>query len=47
MSVEKDCDKAKDKQWCEWRQAKKEKRLTAHRRNLKKQRAKNDDTRQR
>ena len=47
MGIEKDCNKRKDKQWCEWRKAKKEKRLTEHRRELKRQANRNDSTRQR
>lgn len=37
MSLEKDCNKRRDKQWCEWRKAKKQKQLTSHRRRLKRE----------
>ncbi len=47
MSIEKDCNKRKDKEWCEWRKAKKEKRLTEHRREIKSKANRNDPTRQR
>jgi len=47
MHTKKECNSAKDKEWCEWRKAKKEKRLTEHRRQLKKQASKKDTARQR
>jgi len=42
MALEKNCNKRKDKEWCEWRKAKKQAKLTEHRRKLKRQRNKND-----
>ena len=47
MGIEKDCDKRRDKEWCEWRKAKKEKRLTGHRRDLKREANRTNSTRQR
>ena len=43
MSKEK--REAKNKEWIDWRKAKKEGRLTEHRRELKRQKSKEDKTR--
>lgn len=37
MSIEKDCEKRRDREYCRWKKAKKEKRLSEYRRELRRE----------